>query len=145
VQQAMARSQAAGRAATTNAASMFAGTGTPNAIQGRILNRIARVGEQNTAGIAPTYAATLAAKAPAAIFGAADAQAGMSGIQMQGEASGLQAAQTRAQGWANAASSIASSAGYAAANSPWLEKYFSSKEPVNSAAGPYRSGYRYSA
>lgn len=147
VQQAMARSRAGANFATTNAAAMLSPT-IPGDIRGRVLNRISQTGAQNTAGIAPAYAAALAAKAPAAIFGANDTSAGMSGIQMAGEASALQAAQTRAAGWANAAQSVAGAAGTAAGSAPgeggWWNKYFGSKT-ANSTAGPYTGGYRYSA
>ncbi len=118
IQQAMARSTAAGKQALAGASASLSGLDVARTrgdetanIRGRIINRISQMQRQGTAGIAPRVAQQFISAAPSFISGQGGAAAGGMGIASAGMEAAQRAASIRAQGFANLASSLAGAAG----------------------------------
>lgn len=109
VQQAQARSMAAGHQALAGASDTL--RGFDPSTRGRVMNRISRLQQQNTAGIAPRVAQQMASAAPAFTSGQGGSAAGGMSIASAGMESAQRAAAIRAQGFANLASSLAGAVG----------------------------------
>lgn len=111
VQQAMARSRAAGTAALAGARESMSGV-DPN-IRGRILNRMALANRQSTAQIAPRTANELIAKAPAFIANSGSSAVPALGVAASSEEAAMQAAAARAAGFSSMAAGAAAPLGTA--------------------------------
>ena len=109
VQQAVARSNAAGKQALAGSSSIL--SGFDPAIRGRIQNRIARMQQQSAGAIAPRVAQQLASGAPAFTSGQGGAAASGMSIAGAGMEGAQRAAAIRAAGFSSLAQSLGGAAG----------------------------------
>lgn len=112
VQQAMARSRAAGQQALAGARDTLGGVDAN--IRGRFINRLMRSNQQATANIGPEVASQMIASAPKAVIGGGETAAEAFKIGAAGEAAAQQAAATRAAGFSSLVAGLASGGGSAA-------------------------------